>query len=59
MEGLMQCTCNSVVFILKYLRQDLFLFVSSSFISKTFGTFLRGNLLTRMLSNVYWLCRTS
>ena len=39
-------------------RKHLFLFISSSFISKTCGTFLRGNLLTRLSPNIYWLCRT-
>ena len=40
-------------------RQHLFLFILSSFISKTFGIFLRGNLLVRMPLNVYWPCRRS
>ena len=43
----------------KIYQQHIFLFILSSFISKTFGTFLRGNLLTRMSPNVYWPCRTS
>ena len=40
-------------------RQHLFLFILSSFISKTFGIFFRGNSLIRMPSDVYWPCRTS
>ena len=43
----------------KIYRQHWFSFISSSFMSKTFGTFFRGNLLTKMSPNVYWPCRSS